>query len=54
MQYPNDTHYDSLHVWLAVAVVGFLLGAAALALCDTCETRDLTRQGFFLMQTRVL
>ena len=52
----NEHGMDMLHVWLAVALVGFFIGAAALALCGaSCESRDFTRQGFFLlMQTRVL
>jgi hypothetical protein len=45
---------DSLTLWLGVALVGFILGAASLAACFSADGRDLTRQGFFLMQTRAL
>ena len=48
-----ETRFDSLHVWLGVALVGFFIGAAALALCGSCDARDFTRQGFF-MHTRAL
>jgi hypothetical protein len=45
---------DSITLWLGVALVGFILGAASLAASFSADGRDLTRQGFFLTQTRAL
>ena len=54
MQCPDrQRSTDSLTLWLGVALVGFFLGLATLAAVSG-GTRDLTRQGFFLLQATAL